>query len=155
MRWLAVLALALLPQAGAAPLAVHGSGDAFATPGAKLAWAILRGANESSTFVVVRVVTDRAKYPWLSVVGVDPFSKAEAVRLPPSAVDAPRDVRIARSTVADHPNTEFRFFASEQEARAGTAALVVYYHGVPDTAPEFADPQKLSRYLDDRMTKLP
>ena len=153
MRWL-IAALALVAQASAAPLAVHGSGDGFATPGAALAWAIARGASEASTFVVVRVAVDRSRFPWLSVVGVDPFTKAELVRVPPTAVDATYDVRMARSTIADHPNTEFRFYASEGDARAGAAALVVYYHGVPDTAPEFADAAKLSQYLADRLAKL-
>ncbi|MFO1304979.1 MAG: hypothetical protein U1F54_14690 [Burkholderiales bacterium] len=157
MRPLAAMAatLAFALAAHAAPVSVHGSGDAFGTPGAKLAWAIARGADEASTFVVVRVAADRAKYPWLAVVGVDPFSKAETTRVPPAALQGPIDVRMARASIADHPNTEFRFFASEQDARAGTAALVVYYHGVPDTAPEFADAQKLSQYLTDRLTRLP
>ena len=152
MKWLAVLAL--VSYAAAAPLAVHGSGDGFATPGARLAWAIARGANEASTFVVVRVAVERAKYPWLAVVGVDPFTKAEVTRVPATMVDASYDVRMPRGTIADHPNTEFRFFASEGDARAGNAALVVYYHGVPDTAPEFADGAKLTQYLGDRLAKL-
>jgi hypothetical protein len=59
MKWLALLFLAV--HAHAAPLSVHGSGDGFATPGVKLAWAIARGAGEASTFVVVRVATERAK----------------------------------------------------------------------------------------------
>ena len=152
MKWLALLALAA--QAAAAPLSVHGSGDGFAIPGARLAWAVARGASEAATFVVVRVAVDRAKYPWLAVTGVDPFTKAEVVRVPATRVDAVYDVRMPRSTIADHPNTEFRFFASEDDARAGSPALVVYYHGVPDTAPEFADAVKLSQYLDDRLGKL-
>jgi hypothetical protein len=152
MKWLALLSLAVL--AHAAPLAVHGSGDGFAPPGVKLAWAIARGAGEASTFVVVRVATERAKYPWLVVAGVDPFTKAELTRVPATLVDARYDVRMPRSTIGDHPNTEFRFFANEADARAGAPALVVYYHGVPDTAPEFADAGKLSQYLDDRMAKL-
>jgi hypothetical protein len=89
------------------------------------------------------------------VVGVDPLTKAEAVRLPPTALDLSLDVRMPRATFADHPNTELRFFAHEQDARRGAPALVVYYHGVPDTAPEFADTRKLSQYLTDRMAKLP
>ena len=36
----------------------------------------------------------------------------------------------------------------------GAPALVVYYHGVPDTAPEFADAGSLSQYLADRLAKL-
>jgi hypothetical protein len=152
MKWLALLAFAA--HVMAAPLAVHGSGDGFATPGVRLAWAMARGPSEASTFVVVRVVVDRAKYPWLAVVGVDPFTKTEITRLPATRLDASYDVRIARDTVADHPNTEFRFFATDADARAGAPALVVYYHGVPDTAPEFADAGKLEQYLDDRIAKL-
>jgi hypothetical protein len=151
MKWLT--ALAFIAQTTAAPLIVHGSGDGFTTPGASLAWAIARGTNESSTFVVVRVAVDRARYPWLTVVGVDPFTKAELVRVPATSMDNTYDLRMPRSTIADHPNTEFRFFASESDARTGAPALVVYYHGVPDTAPEFADSAKLSQYLADRVTK--
>jgi len=152
MRWLA--ALAFVAQASAAPLSVHGSGDGFSTPGAALAWAIARGASEASTFAVVRVAVDPAKYPWLAVVGVDPFTKAEQTRVPATMIGATYDVRMPRGTFADHPNTEFRFYASEGDARAGAPALVVYYHGVPDTAPEFADAGSLSQYLADRLAKL-
>ena len=152
MRW--IVALAFIAQATAAPLTLHGSGDGFSTPGAALAWAVARGADEASTFVVVRVAVDRARYPWLTVVGVDPFTKAELVRVSATAIDATYDVRIPRSTIADHPNTEFRLFANESDARANAPALVVYYHGVPDTAPEFADAAKLSDYLANRLTKL-
>jgi hypothetical protein len=152
MRWL--IMLALIGQAAAAPLAVHGSGDGFSTPGAALAWAVARGPGEASTFVVVRVRVDRAKYPWLMVVGLDPFTKAELVRLPATMLDGTYDLRIPRNTIADHPNTEFRFYASEVDARSHAPALVVYYHGVPDTAPEFAEAAKLAQYLGDRLEKL-
>ena len=152
MRWL--VAFAFVAQAIAAPLSLHGSGDGFSTPGVALAWAVARGTAESSTFVVVRVAVDRAKYPWLSVVGADPFTKAELVRVAPTLVDATYDVRMARGTFGDHPNTEFRFYAGESDARAGAPALVVYYHGVPDTAPEIADAAKLSQYLNERIGRL-
>jgi hypothetical protein len=152
MKWL--VALAFVSEAIAAPLSMHGSGDGFSTAGVALAWAVARGTAESSTFVVVRVVVDRAKYPWLSVIGADPFTKAEVVRVAPTVVDAPYDVRIARGTFGDHPNTEFRFYADEADARAGAPALIVYYHGVPDTAPEIADAAKLSQYLNERLGKL-
>ena len=128
---------------------VHGSGDGFPTPGVGAGMGASRAAaSEASTFVVVRVAVDRAKYPWLSVVGVDPFTKAELVRMPATMIDATYDVRMPRGTFADHPNTEFRFYATEGDARAGAPALVVYYHGVPDTAPEFAGRRaSLSQYL--------
>ena len=132
---------------------VHGSADAFSAPGAALAWSISRGASEATTAVVVRVATDASRYPWIAVRGVDPFTKAEQPIAPPAPVGGTRDVRIPRSQFADTPRTEWLFFASEEAARAGAAALVVYYLGVPDTAPEFGDPAKQEAYLADRIAK--
>ena len=42
-----------------------------------------RGASEATTSVVVRVASTARNIPWLAVVGVDPFTKAEQVRSPP------------------------------------------------------------------------
>jgi len=62
-------------------------------------------------------------------------------------------VRIARPRFADTPRTEWRFYASEAAVAAGPAALTVYYVGVPDTTPEFADPGKLDPYLAARTAR--
>ncbi len=154
MKWWWTLLFIALGASGAEPAReMHGSGDGFATPGAAMAWAIERGPSEAATFVVVRVAVDPAKYPWLAVVGVDPFTKALQVRQQATMVPHMLDVRIARAQFADYPNTEFRFYGSESEARAGAPGLVVFYHGVPDTAPEFTDPNRLDAYLIERMTR--
>ncbi len=154
MRLFALAFAACATLATAAPAEMHGSADTFSAPGAKMAWAIARGASEADTFVVVRVSVDPAKYPWIAVVGVDPFTKGRLVRQKATSVPNMLDVRIARSTVGDYPNTDFQFFASEADARAGTPALVVFYHGVPDTAPEFTNEAQLDVYLLQRLTSL-
>lgn len=133
---------------------VHGSGDGFSVPGLAIAWGIERGASEATTAVVIRIAADRTKYPWLAVVGIDPFTKAEQVRQPATSVPDTLDVRIPRGQIADHPNTAFRFYAGEAAARANTPALVVYYHGVPDTAPEFKDAVLLDAHLTSRVAQL-
>jgi len=153
------LALALGLAAAAAFAAdpakeIHGSGDGFAAPGIALAWAIERGATEAETFVVVRVAADTKAYPWISVVGIDPFTKAEQVRQPPTSIPNMLDVRIPRAKIADHPNSAFRFYASEADARANAPALVVYYHGVPDTAPELRGENAVDTHLIQRVTQL-
>ncbi|HEY8241852.1 MAG TPA: hypothetical protein VII68_00205 [Casimicrobiaceae bacterium] len=132
---------------------VHGSADAFRAPGVAMAWAIERGRDEASTTVVVRIVADRAAYAWLEVRGVDPFTQAEQTILAGRAIGGPLDVRIARPRFADTPRTEWRLYASEAAVAAGPAALTVYYVGVPDTTPEFADPAKLDAFLAARTAR--
>jgi len=151
MRFWCFTLLVFAVASAAATREMHGSGDAFATPGVTLAWAIERGKTESDTSVVVRVSVDVKQYPWVSVNGVDPFTKKTLVLQPPTTVPNMLDVRVARAKFADYPNTEFRFYPKEADARAGDAALVVFYHGVPDTAPEFANENLLDAYLLKRI----
>ncbi|CAG1006541.1 hypothetical protein BURK1_03307 [Burkholderiales bacterium] len=152
----ALLGLALAAGvAGAAngQVVVHGSSDAYAARGVAMAWGVTRGADEASTAVVVRVVTDAGTYPWVAVRGVDPFTRADQTLDRARRVGIATDVRIPRAQFADTPRTEWLYFASEEAARAGTPALVVYYLGVPDTTPEFADAAKLDAYLGSRIAR--
>lgn len=150
--FVAVLAVALGAQVFAQSV-VHGSADAFRAPGIAMAWAIERGKDEATTAIVVRIVADRATYGWVEVRGVDPFTQAEQPILAGRAIGDSLDVRIARPRFADTPRTEWRYYASEAAVSAGPAALTVYYVGVPDTAPEFADPAKLQAFLAARTAR--
>lgn len=152
-RMLAAMAMVLAASADAqAPRRVHGSADAYAAPGVTMAWAIRRGATEGATSVVVRVVTD-ATFPWMAVGGIDPFTKQEQGILLAKPVDGRLDVRIPRSQFADTPSTEWMFYPSERAARAGYPSFVVYYLGVPDTTPEFADDATLDAHLDATLAR--
>ena len=150
--FVAGLAFALGAQASAQAV-IHGSADAFRAPGIAMAWAIERGKDEATTAIVVRVVADRATYGWVEVRGVDPFTQAEQPILAGRAIGESLDVRIARPRFADTPRTEWRFYASEAAVSAGPAALTVYYVGVPDTTPEFADSAKLQAFLAARTAR--
>ena len=136
-----------------APREVHGSGDAYADPDVGLAWAVLRGTSEAATMVVMRIAADPVKYPWIAVAGVDPFTKAEQPLQPAMQVVRAIDVRVARSRYAELPRTEIRLFGSAAAAQAGTPRLTIFYLGVPDTTPEFADAAKLDAYLADRIAR--
>jgi hypothetical protein len=128
---------------------VHGKVDVFTAPGVSLAWAVARGADEAKTFVVIRVVPDLARFRALSVTGRDPFSKADKVLVAPTPLTAKFDVRLPRAGFAEFPRTELRFLDA-----AGKLQLEVYYLGVPDTTPEFADSARLEAYLGDRTSQL-
>jgi hypothetical protein len=152
--WFMVVATLHDSSAADAPREVHGMSDAIVTPDAALAWGILRGASEASTTVVVRIVTDPAKYGWMGVVGIDPFSKREQVLRPVAKNAGTTDVRSPRARFAEFPRTELRLFDSDAAARSGAPAVVVYYLGAPDTTPEFATEEKLQAYLADRIARL-
>ena len=147
MRAAAVAGLVLALQAsGAFAQEVHGASDAFAGNGVAVVWGVLRGATEDSTIVVLRVAADPRRYSQLEVAGVDPFTRAATIRFAKSAPGPSIDLRLPRAGFADHPRTELRF--------SGAQSLLVYYLGIPDTAPEFATAAALEAHLATRLARL-
>jgi hypothetical protein len=156
IRCLAALLCGLLHHASCladVPNEVHGSGDAYAAPGVVLVWGIVRGADEASTRVVLRIVADPTTYPAVAAVARNPFSNAARALLPNSSTAGPVDVRVPRSQYADFPRTEVRFYASPASAQTDTPSLVVFYLGVPDTTPEFTTEAALEAYFADRIAR--
>jgi hypothetical protein len=143
------LAVALLagPAAAQQGTAVHGADSIFTSPTVKLAWAVRRGASEAETLVVVRVIATDASYRFIRVDGVDPFTKDHKVFVTARPLERETDIAIPRAEFADHPSTEFHFFASAEDAAANRPKLTVFYLGVPDTTPEFAVPGDAEAYL--------
>jgi len=108
---------------------VHGANSTFLSPTVKLAWVVRRGATEAETLIVVRVIAAEG-YRFIRLDGVDPFSKDRKVFVA-RALDRQTDLVVPRAELADHPSTEFRFFASENDAAADRPKLTVFYLGVP------------------------
>ena len=137
-----------------APREVHGMSDAFATPGVALAWGVVRGGSETTTLVVVRIVTQPASYPWVAVAGSDPFTQRKQPLRAATPSAGTVDVRSPRAHFADFPRTELRLYESAAAAQQDAPALVVFFLGVPDTTPEFATEDKLQAYLSERVARL-
>ena len=147
------IAVACLVHAADPPREVHGSGDAYSATGVALAWGILRNSDESKTLAVVRVVTDPNVYRSVAVAGVDPFTSRRKTMMKPTDVGGAFDVPLSRPSFADLPRTEFRFYRSDADAQADAPALVVYFLGVPDTAPELTNAAALDKYLSERIVR--
>ena len=148
---IATLVLAWATAAGAqSPREVHGMADAYAGEGVAMAWAVLRGADEASTVVVLRIVADRARYASVSATGSNPFSGKTRLLLDAGLTTEAVELRTSRASFADFPRTELRFSGGAPPA----VQLVVYFLGLPDTTPEFASEASLAAYLSDRMTRL-
>jgi hypothetical protein len=140
---LALLALPILAQSGT----IHGADSVFAAPGVSIVWGVLRGPTEPETLVVMRINNPAARYGYLRVEGVDPFTgRREAVGAG-MPLGARADVTSPRSTFADLPRRDIHLYASEADWHARKPALTVYYLGVPDTTPEFGSRADLDAYL--------
>ena len=146
----ALIAVALTVRAQSE---VHGSSDVYADRDVALVWAVLRGATDADTAVVIRVSANAKTYRSLAVVGINPFTKAAQPLQPPIELEAIVDIRVPRGPFAELPRTELRFYATAADARSGAPKLTVYYLGVPDTTPEFVDRAKLDAYLSERLTR--
>ena len=148
-RWLisVALAAALHGLAVAQETRLHGENSIFTSPSVKLGWAVQRGASETDTLVIVRVIAD-AGHRFIRLDGVDPFTKDREVLVMARPLGGAADLSIPRASFADHPSTEFHFFASAEDAAANRPKLTVFYLGVPDTTPEFAERAQAEAYLD-------
>jgi hypothetical protein len=132
----------------AAAKEVHGQIDAFKTSGVSMAWAVLRGPDEARTFIVVRLRV-KAGIESVVVTGRDPFTGAAKDLARVTLSKGRAEVRIPRASFADYPRTEWQF-----QGAANELPLTVFYLGVPDTTPEFADDASLDKYLEERLAKL-
>ena len=153
LRCVAMLVAALLASPAAAQQTVHGENSIFTSPQVTLGWAVKRGPSENDTLVIVRVIAADKDLHALRVDGVDPFTKDRKAFVAARALEGVTDIAIPRAQFADHPSTEFHFFASAADVAARTPKLTVFYLGVPDTTPEFADQNAAEAYLDKMLKK--
>ncbi len=155
-----VLWLSAYPYAAIAadvPQELHGRSEAFAANGVMVAWGVLRGATEETTTIVMRVAADPALYARVAADGVDPFTQRRQVVVAERPVTGFVDVRTPRAHFAEFPRTELRFYGAGAALAASAPAaprLIVFYLGVPDTTPEFANDAGLDAYLTDRIARL-
>ena len=130
---------------------MHGSADVYAAPGVVLAWAVLRGASDATTAVVVRIAADPAQFASVAAVGRDPFTQQTRPLLAATPTAGIVDLRVPRAHFADFPRTELFLYDAAAPSQSAAPKLVVFYLGVPDTTPELASESALQTYLAERV----
>ena len=146
MILIALLLLLLAPPESRAET-VHGADSVFLAPGIGIAWGVLRAPTEEETVVVTRISNPMARYAYLRVEGVNPFTGRRTAVAEGVPLGARTDVKSPRAGFADFPRREIHLYATEAEWRARKPSLTVYYLGVPDTTPEFTSQAALDAYL--------
>jgi hypothetical protein len=148
-----VLMLLLVLLAGRPAIAateLHGADSSFRAQGITILWAILKGASEETTFVHMRVLHDKAAAPGLQfyrVEAVDPFSKERAWVMKDDPLGAIQTLKTVRTDFSDKTERWFHFYADRESLEKGRPALTIFYHGIPDTAPELLTEAELEAFL--------
>jgi len=129
---------------------IHGADSSFRAQGVTILWAILKGASEETSFVHIRILHDKAAAPELQfyrVEAVDPFSKETAWVMKGEPLGAIQTLKIVRTDFRDKTERWLHFYTDRESLKKGQAALTIFYHGVPDTAPELLTEAELEAYL--------
>lgn len=147
------LAAALAGAAAGAAELVHGGDSAYAGHGVVVLWGVLRGADEASTTVVLRVVRVDLALGGIGVDAIDPFTQRRVAIVPPVALGAVYDVRIPRTRFREYPRTEIHLARTPEDLAARRPAVTIYFTGVPDTTPELANEAALAAYFERALTR--
>jgi hypothetical protein len=153
------LILLIVLMAGRPALAateLHGADSSFRAQGITVLWAILKGPSEEASFVYVRILHDSAAAPTLNFIGVeavDPFSKERAwvIKMP---IWGKQTLKLVRTDFRDKTERWLHFYTDESTLVKHQPALTIFYHGVPDTAPEFLTEAELEAYLDKAPSRI-
>ena len=147
--------LAGRPAFAAAEL--HGADSSFRAEGVTILWAILKGASEENSFVYIRILHDAAAAPTLKfyrVEAVDPFSKERAWLMKGESLGPIRTLKIVRTDFRDKTERWFHFYTDRESLEKDRPALTIFYHGVPDTAPELLTEAELEAYLAQALSRV-
>jgi hypothetical protein len=135
----------------------HGADSVFRMEGVTILWAILKGSDENSSWVYTRIINNRdgnGSFQCFGVEAVDPFSNKKEWVVKGEKLQKENLVKSIRSSFKDMTGRRFLFYRSIKDFDEGRPAMIVYYMGVPDTAPEFISEKKLEDYFGKAVERL-
>jgi hypothetical protein len=146
--YLALTLLAIGGSSGArAEEVMHGANSLLVSPTVKIAWAVQKGASETATTVVMRIVNVVGAYRQIRLDGVDPFTKQRTVLTAIRPIRDQIDLSVPRVRFGEFPSCEIHLYQDDAPPAGQPANLTVYHLGVPDTTPEFPTPQAMDAYF--------
>ena len=134
---------------------IHGADSSFRAQGITILWAILKGPAEESSFVHIRILqADPGSFRFYGVEAVDPFSKERVWVVRGEPLRGVQTVKGVRTEFRDKTERWLHFYTDRESVEKGQAALTIFYHGVPDTAPELLTEAELEAYLVQALSRI-
>lgn len=137
----------------------HGADSTFKANGISIFWAILKGPEESSSRVYIKIINpeDNLKqFHTFSLIASDPFSDSEVWIIKVEKLKKENIIKLNRESFKEMTARRFLFYRSEkiEDYKSEKPDMIVYYLSLPDTAPEFLTLEKLEAYFKEAEERL-
>ncbi len=155
-----VLTFILITSAGfGIPLAhcqteYQGADSVFEKDGIIILWAILKGQDEASSWVYTKIIrSEDNPFHFFSVEAIDPFSKEKEWVVKGVPLEKENRVRSIRTSFRDKTSRRFLFFRNMEALEKENPDMIVFYMGVPDTAPEVLSEREMDNYFQKALER--
>jgi len=133
----------------------HGADSVFEKEGIAILWAILKGKDESSSWVYTKIINFGGNsFQFYSVEAVDPFSKQKEWLLKGMKLEKENLVKSVRTSFRDKTSRRILFYRNEETLEEQIPDMTVFYMGVPDTSPEVLSEKELGAYFERALEQL-
>lgn len=151
--WMVLFAWEISPAFGREEF--HGADSAFEREGITILWAILKGPNEETSWVYIKIINS-GKNPFqiFSVEAVDPFSKEKEWVVKGEKLEEENVIKGIQSSFKDKTARRILFYLSTQAFEKENPDMAVYYLGVPDTSPEVLSEKEMEDYFKKALQRL-
>jgi hypothetical protein len=154
---LVLLIVLMAGRPAVAATELHGADSSFRAEGITILWAIMKGSSEENSLVHIRILHDTAAAPAITLFGVeavDPFSKERMWVMKGVPLRTLQTLKIVRTDFRDKTERWLHFFTDRESLEKDRPALTIFYHGVPDTAPELLSEADLEAYLAQALLRM-
>ncbi len=141
------------------PNKYHGADSSFKANGISIFWAILKGSEESNSWVHIKIISQEdnlKQFYTFGLIASHPFSDSEEWIIKGEKLKKENIIKLNRESFKEMMERTFFFYKSEkiEDYRSEIPDMTVYYLSVPDTAPEFLTFEKLEAYFVDAEKRL-
>jgi hypothetical protein len=133
----------------------HGADSVFEKEGVVILWAILKGQDEASSWVYIKIINSpKSPFRIFSVEAVDPFSKEKEWVVKGKTLEKENLVRSNRASFRDRTARRILFYRTMESFEKENPDMTVYYLGVPDTSPEVLSEKEMENYFEKALERL-
>jgi hypothetical protein len=127
----------------------HGADSVFEKEGIVILWAILKGQDEASSWVYIKIVNSGGTpYQIFSVEAIDPFSKEKEWVVKGKKLEKDNVVKSVRTSFRDKTSRRILFYRNTEALEKENPGMAVFYLGVPDTSPEVLSEKEMESYFE-------
>ena len=132
----------------------HGADSVFEKEGIVILWAILKGQDEASSWVYIKIVNSGGNpYQIFSVEAIDPFSKEKEWVVKGQQLEKKNVVKSIRTSFRDKTSRRILFYQNTEALKKQTPDMAVFYMGVPDTSPEVLSEKEIGNYFEKALER--